>query len=50
MGTYYIILYSECVLTSETMLEVQVHIYTISTIYCKLVIGHNMNYGGCASC
>ena len=32
------------------MLQVQVHIYIVSAIYCKLVVGHNMHYGGCVSC
>ena len=49
MCTYYIILYSECVLMNVFMLQVQVHIYTISAIYCKLMIGHKMHYGGCTS-
>ena len=37
-------------LMSESMLQVQVHIYIVSAIYCKLVTDHNMHYGGCASC
>ena len=32
MCTYYIILYCECMLTNVCKLQVQVHIYTISTI------------------
>ena len=52
MCTYYIILYSECVLLNVHMLQaqVQVHLYTISAIYCKSVIGQNMHYRGCANC
>ena len=31
------------------MIQVHVHIYRISAIYCDIVIGHNMHYRGCAS-
>ena len=29
------------------MIQVQVHIYRVSTIYSNIVIGHNMHYRGC---
>ena len=34
---------------SVCMIQVQVYIYRVSTIYCNIVIGHNVHYGGCAS-
>ena len=35
---------------TEYVLQVQVYIDIVSAIYCNIVIGHNMHYGGCASC
>ena len=40
---------SWCMIMSVHMIQVQVHIYIVSTIYHNIVIGHNMHYGRCAS-
>ena len=34
---------------SVFMIQVQVHIYIVSAIYCNIVVDHNLHYGGCAS-
>ena len=44
-----IIIYSVCLITKESMVQVQVLIYSESAIYHNKVIGLTMYYGGCAS-